>query len=497
MRVVGGQLRLIGWLAGLACLTAVPVARAEKANDHPELLHVDPTKGRDRNPGSKSRPLKDISAAIALLPETLERSVTIQLAQGTYAETGGNGMPKNVLHLMRRMRPGVSVRIVGAPGAEGDATVLAWEGGSSMIAATDGDWSLEGIRIGSFSQRQRRGVVVEGPAHVTLKDVSFRMRSQSDAGIVARRFGRVSLLGRIRINEQLHDEAGEGTFCGIIATDHGTVKFEQREGASLDIGNGSLSASYYGCIKCETGKHKTTGASGADGASGTAGAPGIAGSAAGSLKSGRFSPLMSGGGGAGGHGSGGGGGGAAGGVEVHGCLQQSGRDDIGGSGGGGGSGGCGGGGGSGGQGGGGSFAVWVIAAQSGIPTAQGLRLRGGSGGAGGQGGAGGLGGYGGFGGKGGLSAAGAGKTFCTSKGGSGGSGGNGGHGGGGAGGAGGPAWPLVGVGMSQASLDLFAKGVLIEQIGSGSGGSGGSGGSSAGKAGAQGPAGEAKAVRRF
>ena len=256
MRVVGGQLRLIGWLAGLACLTAVPVARAEKANDHPELLHVDPTKGRDRNPGSKSRPLKDISAAIALLPETLERSVTIQLAQGTYAETGGNGMPKNVLHLMRRMRPGVSVRIVGAPGAEGDATVLAWEGGSSMIAATDGDWSLEGIRIGSFSQRQRRGVVVEGPAHVTLKDVSFRMRSQSDAGIVARRFGRVSLLGRIRINEQLHDEAGEGTFCGIIATDHGTVKFEQREGASLDIGNGSLSASYYGCIRlgCETAR---------------------------------------------------------------------------------------------------------------------------------------------------------------------------------------------------------------------------------------------------
>ncbi len=266
----------------------------------------------------------------------------------------------------------------------------------------------------------------------------------------------------------------------------------------IDRSNGlttQCKASYYGCIKCETGKHKTTGASGADGASGTAGAPGVAGSAAGSLKSGRFSPLTSSGGGAGGHGSGGGGGGAAGGVEVHGCTQQSGRDDIGGSGGGGGSGGCGGVGGSGGQGGGGSFALWIIAAPSGIPTAQGLILRGGSGGAGGQGGPGGLGGYGGFGGKGGLSAAGAGKTFCTSKGGSGGSGGNGGHGGGGAGGAGGPAWPLVGVGMSQASLDGFAKGVLIEKTGSG--GTGGAGGSSAGKAGAPGPTGEAKAIRSF
>jgi hypothetical protein len=63
----------------------------------------------------------------------------------------------------------------------------------------------------------------------------------------------VSLRGAIRLNEHLHDKADPETFAGIIAEDHGLVRFVERDGASLEIGNGSLSASYYGVIRlgCE------------------------------------------------------------------------------------------------------------------------------------------------------------------------------------------------------------------------------------------------------
>lgn len=95
--------------------------------------------------------------------------------------------------------------------------------------------------------------MVQGPGEVTLKDVTFRTRSNSDAGIYAHRGGKVTLLVRIRLNEHLHDEAPDESFCGIIATDHGSVRFGERAGAVLEIGNGSLSASYWGAIRlgCE------------------------------------------------------------------------------------------------------------------------------------------------------------------------------------------------------------------------------------------------------
>lgn len=98
--------------------------------------------------------------------------------------------------------------------------------------------------------------MVAGPGHVTLKNVTFRTRSLSDAGIYAHRGGKVSLRGAIRLNEHLHEAGGEETFCGIIATDHGLVRFVEREGAELDMGNGSLSAGYYGCIRlgCQTAR---------------------------------------------------------------------------------------------------------------------------------------------------------------------------------------------------------------------------------------------------
>jgi hypothetical protein len=52
------------------------------------------------------------------------------------------------------------------------------------------------------------------------------------------------------------DKADAQTFAGINAEDHGLVRFVERTGASLDVGNGSLSASYYGVIRlgCETAK---------------------------------------------------------------------------------------------------------------------------------------------------------------------------------------------------------------------------------------------------
>ncbi len=222
----------------------------------PERIHVDAARGNDRNPGTRERPLKSISAAVALLPELLTRSATIEVVGGTYKSTGGHGMAGNCLELMRRMRPQVEVRIVGRPNRPGQKPTLAWEGGPAMIDVREGNWWLENVQIGSGSTRQRRGVMVAGPGHITLKNITFRTRSHSDAGIYAHRGGKVSLRGAIKLNEHLHDKAGDETFAGIIATDHGLVRFREREGASLEIGNGSLSAGYYGCIRlgCETAR---------------------------------------------------------------------------------------------------------------------------------------------------------------------------------------------------------------------------------------------------
>lgn len=227
-----------------------PGTRLARPPDSPETLYVHPERGDDQNPGTESRPLKSVTAAVLRLPDPLWRGVTIRLAPGVYAITGDDASPGSLL-LMNRMRSGVVVSIVGAPG-----TLLAWEGGAAMVVATDGRWRLENLQVGTGSKRQRRGVHVTGPAEVELKDVTFRTRSQSDAGIHAQRGGKVSLYGTIRLNEHLHEQGGEETFCGIVAEDRGLVKFEQRQGASLEMGNGSLSASYYGCIRlgCETAR---------------------------------------------------------------------------------------------------------------------------------------------------------------------------------------------------------------------------------------------------
>ncbi len=240
-------------VVGILLLACGPAA-ATTAADLPEALWVDPAQGNDQHPGSAQKPLQTVSAALARLPDPLGQSVTIHLAGGTYPTTGGRAMPPTRLELLRRMRPGVAVRLAAADGSA--PAIFAWEGDTALVDARDGEWWLENVQIGTFTTQQRRGVSVAGPAQVTLKNVTFRLRSQSDAGIYAHRGGLVLLRGRIALNEQLHGQADAETFCGIVAEDHGTVRFAEREGARLDIGNGSLSVRYYGVIRlgCETAR---------------------------------------------------------------------------------------------------------------------------------------------------------------------------------------------------------------------------------------------------
>jgi len=222
----------------------------------PDGIYVDGLRGNDSAFGDSGRPLRSISAAVALLPDPLTRSVDIYWLGGEYRTTGGLDMASSTLEFMRRMRRDVKVRVIGRPDESGKLPVMAWEGGPAMVDVREGHWLLENVQIGSGSTRQRRGVMVTGPGHVTLKDITFRTRSLSDAGIFAQRGGKVSLRGAIKLNEHFHDKADAETFAGIIAEDHGLVRFVERAGASLDIGNGSLSASYYGVIRlgCETAR---------------------------------------------------------------------------------------------------------------------------------------------------------------------------------------------------------------------------------------------------
>lgn len=219
-------------------------------------LFVNGTEGSDDAAGDKQHPLNSLSAAIARLPDPLVHSATIEWVGGNYDSTGGRDMPSNCLELMRRMRPGARVSIVGVTNRAGEFPKMSWEGGAAMVDVREGDWWLENVQIGTGTKRQRRGVMATGPGCVTLKNVTSRTRSLSDAAIYAQRGGVVQLLGAITLNEHLHDQAGEETFAGIIATDHGLVRFAEQEGASLEIGNGSLSASYYGVIRlgCKTAR---------------------------------------------------------------------------------------------------------------------------------------------------------------------------------------------------------------------------------------------------
>lgn len=248
--------RLASRVLFASLITAVVSPGQRPPRELPDVLYVDAERGRDDQRGSERRPLQTLSAAIAMIPDPVRESATIEVV-GEHATTGEvDGMPANTLTLMRRMRPGVVVTILGRRDRADSVPVLAWRGGASMIDIREGTWRIENFEVGTFRADQRQGIAVSGPAFVTLKDLILRTRSHSGAGLLAHRGGRIELLGAIRLNEHLHDEAEDESFCGIVATDHGVIKFAQRQGASLDIGNGSLSSSYYGCIRlgCETAR---------------------------------------------------------------------------------------------------------------------------------------------------------------------------------------------------------------------------------------------------
>ena len=218
-------------------------------------IYVDPVHGDDTQAGTKARPCKTISAALSLLPEEVAADVTVHLKAGVYATTGGEGMPVDCLVLRRRMWPGVTVQIQREPDAKQGETkngaVLDWGGREFLVLVLEGQWSLSNLQVGTRRLDQRQGVGVEGPGLAIVRDVRIRTTSRAQgAGLLARRAGRIELYGTIEMNEDLHDEReGEENFCGIVAKDHGTVQFMQRDGASLSIGNGQLAASYYGCVR--------------------------------------------------------------------------------------------------------------------------------------------------------------------------------------------------------------------------------------------------------
>lgn len=234
---------------GLATVSLCYPPSIQAAENVPTQLYVDGSMGSDAAVGDKQHPFKSLSAAILRLPEPLGRSVTIEWVAESETSTGGREMNPVCLELLRRMRPGVRVTIIGRTNRSGELPKMAWEGGAAMVDVREGDWWLENVQIGTGTKRQRRGAVASGAGRVTLKNVTFRTRSLSDAAIYAERGGLVELRGVIKVNEHLHERAEAETFAGIIATDHGIVRFVEREGASLDIGNGSLSASYYGVIR--------------------------------------------------------------------------------------------------------------------------------------------------------------------------------------------------------------------------------------------------------
>lgn len=221
-----------------------------------EIIYVSPSLGSDQNQGDEDHPVRSMSEAISRIPDPLSQRMEIRLMPGVHTTTGSKHMPSGQLYLMRRMLPNVKVSIIGLKGKNGTVPCLDWQH-SPLIYVTEGDWWIENVQIARNSQKLRRGgITVNGPAHATLKNVTFRTRSHSGSAIHAQRGGKVSLRGHIRINEHLHDQAPEESFSCIIADDHGLVRFVERKGASLQMGNGSLSASYYGVIRlgCETAR---------------------------------------------------------------------------------------------------------------------------------------------------------------------------------------------------------------------------------------------------
>ena len=248
-------------------LSAYLVMASNAAAAVPGDIYVNPVRGSDANAGTRRRPLKSISAAIAKLPEIVTTLVRVHLAPGVYRTTGGRDMPSNNLILDRRMRRksdalyDVSVHFVGeARGFNGPArpgqVVLDWPS-TPLVRVEGGIWNLENVQLGNRSYpNSQGGVEVYGTGSLLhLRDVRIRTGTLSGAGILASRGGEVRLYGMIELNEDLHEKAPPRSFCAIGASYHGVVRCRDPHG-SLDMGNGSITVGYYGVVElgCKTAR---------------------------------------------------------------------------------------------------------------------------------------------------------------------------------------------------------------------------------------------------
>jgi len=243
--------------AGLVMFAVWSTARGADRHE----VYVDASRGNDTATGTSTAPVKTLFAAIERLPKTIERDVTVNVAVGRYERTGGSGRDAQRLELNLAMREGATVRIVGTGGdsksrATPGEVVLDWESDAAgyLVVVTQGHWTLENVQIGTRKSGQRHGISVAGPGLLELRDVRIHTGSQSGPGLHAHHGGRVHLYGVIELNEDLHESSGQGeSFCRVEADYFGTIRFRQSKGASLSVGNGNLSAGYYGIIElgCE------------------------------------------------------------------------------------------------------------------------------------------------------------------------------------------------------------------------------------------------------
>lgn len=222
--------------------------------------YVDPIAGSDAGVGTVASPYRTVSAVLAKLPEVVTTRVNIHLAPGTYANTGGHATPSGTLVLDRKMRRAsdfeddVSVRFLGeGPGFQGKAApgqvILDWNS-TPLVRVSAGVWHFEYLQIGNRSYaNSQQGIEAYGTdSLVRLENVRIRTASESGAGILASRGAEVRLIGAVELNDDLHETVLPLSFCGIIADYHGAIRMIGSDG-SLSLGNGSLSASYYGTIE--------------------------------------------------------------------------------------------------------------------------------------------------------------------------------------------------------------------------------------------------------
>ena len=228
--------------------------------------YVNPTTGNDGNAGTMGSPWQTVSKILDVLPEVVTTQYRVFLAPGTYTSTGAHGTPSNVLSLDRRMRReggtiDVSCYFIGTgPSFVGDAApgeVVLDFGSTPLVLINGGTWYFQYVQVGdrSYGNSQQGFEVYGTDSLVRLRDVRIRTGSLSGSGIIASRGAAVQLYGTIEINEDLHEIELASSFAAITASYNGSVKYRD-PGGSLSIGNGTLSALYYGTIElgCDTAR---------------------------------------------------------------------------------------------------------------------------------------------------------------------------------------------------------------------------------------------------